>query len=464
MSAAARPALLAVLLTGALLGVRLAGPLHMESGDQAKSAQYVLHVLATGEWLVPLEKGDKLPTKPPLSTWIRAASAAVAGAPTEAALRVPGVLAGLLFVLLTVLLARRVAEPPVPLAAGLAAGGCYLFLKAATIVRPDVFMALLVLASVLATVAALDRGGRGRGALSFVLLGLAVLAKGPAAILFWASAILPWALLARERPDLRRLAPLLGVPPFLAVVLAWAVPAFATRPELLDVMLRGELARHAGDGGEPVWQYLLVFPGRFLPWVLLLPFGIAIAWRARRDDPRWRLGLPLGWFAGSFLVMSLFASKRADYLLPLIPAAAILAALPLARRPRGAGIALAGFGLVLAGTAVAFHVFPERATSPAVIRPFVRRARAATPEGVPLLLHRPGTSANALLFHLRRAERPVGVEDVRRAVESAGRAHVATAPRGEAGLRAAGLATERLFTADRGDDGPPLLLLSVTLD
>jgi hypothetical protein len=58
-----------------------------------------------------------------------------------------------------------------------------------------------------------------------------------------------------------------------------------------------------------------------LPWILFVPSAMA--------RPRWReesFAVPFAWFATVFLVFSVGSAKRTDYLLPLVPAAALLVA------------------------------------------------------------------------------------------------------------------------------------------
>jgi len=324
---------LPLLLTALLLGVRLAAPNDLKSGDQGKSAQYVLHAWNTGELVVPLEQGALLPTKPPLPTWLGLASSCVAGGPSDFAIRLPPVLAAFLLALVTGLLARRLGLPdPVPAISVLVVAGNYLFLKTATVVRPDMILALAILFSIYCAVRAIEGDGARWAVLAFLCGGLGVLAKGPVALLVAALAVLPWARLRPDRPPLGRLRPAVGIPLLLLIVAAWAVPAYlAHGDELYRVMVSDELARHAGGSGKPVYKYLLTFPGRFIPWVLFLPAGFVLAVRSRRTEPSWPLGLPFLWFVLCFIAFSLFGSKRVDYLLPIAPAGAILVAAVLAR-------------------------------------------------------------------------------------------------------------------------------------
>ena len=83
----------------------------------------------------------------------------------------------------------------------------------------------------------------------------------------------------------------------------------------------GDFAAHL----KPFYFYVTVFPVQFLPWTLFLPLGVM----------QYLTGIPAGnkdnhsrfvfsWFIGTFILLSLSASKRGIYLIPLYPAAALL--------------------------------------------------------------------------------------------------------------------------------------------
>src|SRR5205085_5375985 len=119
------------------------------------------------------------------------------------------------------------------------------------------------------------------------------------------------------------------------------------------------------------WYYVPRFAIDFLPWTPAL--GLLVVWAVRsgrwRDDRPLRLGLV--WFAVMFAVLSTAKFKRADYLLPLFPGAAIalgcaaegwLATRPNPRAVRRAKLA---FALVLVGVlagwqVMIFHVEPAQ--------------------------------------------------------------------------------------------------------
>jgi hypothetical protein len=71
----------------------------------------------------------------------------------------------------------------------------------------------------------------------------------------------------------------------------------------------------------PWWFYGPQLFGELLPWSLLLPGGGWYLWRHWRADPEARLGAV--WLAAMLLLLSCMSFKRADYLLPACPGAAL---------------------------------------------------------------------------------------------------------------------------------------------
>ncbi len=159
----------------------------------------------------------------------------------------------------------------------------------------------------------------------YAALALGTLVKGPV--------ILPFAALALvgSRSDITITAPrtkhvignLLGVAVFVGIVLAWLIPAcVAGGGEYTEALLGQISGRITGARASHVrsWYYYLPTATFVVfPWTLLLLCSLRWAW-SRKRQTMWLLL----WFAGGFLLLSLFASKRDRYLFLILPAAAIV--------------------------------------------------------------------------------------------------------------------------------------------
>lgn len=121
--------------------------------------------------------------------------------------------------------------------------------------------------------------------------------------------------------------PLLGVLILAAIVGPWLImlerrsPGFLRQSLLHDVIGRSvkPLEGHKGPPGF----YLLTVWGTFLPWCLLLPTAITIAWKHRRL-PAIRFALAA--IFGPWIMFELVQTKLVHYVLPTFPALAFLTA------------------------------------------------------------------------------------------------------------------------------------------
>jgi 4-amino-4-deoxy-L-arabinose transferase-like glycosyltransferase len=242
--------------------------------------------------------------------------------------------------------------------------------------------------------------------------------KGPVALALVGPAAVAW-LVVKPRGPRRALpipAALLGV----AVVLLLAAPWFvwanrATDGEFFRVFFwHHNVERFAGTSPtlatHPAWYYLPRFAADFLPWTpaLVLLTWWAVRAGSWRTDPLFRFGVV--WVVPMFAVLSAARFKRADYLLPLYPGAAIVLGcaaerwLATRRNPRAVRAATWGFALILVGVGVGWGVMT------AVVEPaeqareekraFAAFIRAHAPAPEPVLLFR--AESHLLAYHLGR--------------------------------------------------------------
>ena len=98
--------------------------------------------------------------------------------------------------------------------------------------------------------------------------------------------------------------------------------------DFYNVMYSNNLGRFSGsqsDHRAPFYYYLMRLPELFQPWLLLIPFGLWKAWRDfRREHDHGALFL-LCAFLAPLALLSIASAKRNVYLIPVYPAAMILA-------------------------------------------------------------------------------------------------------------------------------------------
>jgi 4-amino-4-deoxy-L-arabinose transferase-like glycosyltransferase len=149
----------------------------------------------------------------------------------------------------------------------------------------------------------------------------------------------------------------------LAVVVPWVVLMGQRLPNYLHYVLVTETWKRISTDDlhrtEPFWFFIPILLVGSFPWILLL---IAWAWRCRHKRPRLadpRIRYLALWIALPFLFFSMSRSKLPHYMLPLIPAIALLTAAGLAegefRLPAGRSLAAAAWcvlGALLVGAAL----------------------------------------------------------------------------------------------------------------
>ncbi len=173
----------------------------------------------------------------------------------------------------------------------------------------------------------------------YVLIALAILAKGPVGIVLPVIIIGAFLLyLGNGREVLREMRVLRGIVIVLVLALPWYILVTVANGEsYLDSFFgyhnferfTGVVNHHSA----PFYFYFLVVLVGFAPWSCYLPVAIARLrfwqreqWRASPRNSQ--LGLfALFWFAGIFGFFTIAVTKLPSYVLPLIPAAAILLAL-----------------------------------------------------------------------------------------------------------------------------------------
>lgn len=292
-------------------------------------------------WVVPVYKQQVRLQKPPLPYWAAAGAMALLGQSELAARLIPGLMgaaAALLVAFLAgELLGRRAAVP-----AALAWVSIHFVAEEFRQATTDPFLAFFCLAALSAWVRSTRADGptlaadRPRSArvccllLAYGLLALACLSKGPVALV---QVFLPAALLIythRRRPRLGVGWHIVGVALLLAICLPWPLAVLRTAPEAARLWVVESVGKFspAVHHPRPWWYYLPIALQVALPWTPLALLAGAFLIRLRAWDcpvRRQRL-FPLLWFALIVAFFSLAQMKKAAYLLPAMPAAAMLIA------------------------------------------------------------------------------------------------------------------------------------------
>lgn len=304
--------------------------------DEGIHAAIAQEMVERGDWVSPRFMGEPFRDKPILFFWAMAGSLAAFGM-NESALRLPGLICGLLGIVTTGLVARQLFDR---------ATGWIAMILQASMILPTALMQSPVhdLAVVPMTNLALigfwladaDRSWRGwRGvALAGVCLGLAALTKGLLGVAMVACpAVVYLALVWRLTPGIcGRAIAALALGAIVAapwyVVMSLRTPGYA-HYFFVERHLHGYLTDSQFHGKAPWWYYLPMLLGGGLPWIAYLPFALQQLWNdgADRSSVAFRARVfAWCWLVVSVLFLTLANSKLVTYLLPTFPAISVLAA------------------------------------------------------------------------------------------------------------------------------------------
>ena len=362
MNSAAWPATLRIVLVLTGLWLLLVGTSFATRGyfpiDETRYVSVAWEMWLRGDYLVPHLNGETYSHKPPLMFWLFQAGWWLFGV-NEWWPRLVPELCALANLFLTLSLARRL-WPTLRDSAMLAPQilvGCILWTAFNTVTMFDMLVVTCTLLGMTGTLMAAT--GRARGWLVLgVAIGLGILAKGPVILLH----TLPAALLAPlwlDRVSMRSdsidttgstrsnstesiesdpiehwprwyLSVLGAVLLGAAIGLSWALPAASVGGhDYARAIFWGQTVDRVGGELAPhrryFWWYLPMM------FVILFPWSVwATLWRGmaqmKRDGLDTGARFCLSWSVPVFIAFSLIKGKQAQYLLPLFPALALLAA------------------------------------------------------------------------------------------------------------------------------------------
>jgi len=374
------------------------GALGFVGPDEPRYAWIARAMAETGDWVTPRLYGQPWFEKPVLYYWGAALSFKVFGA-SEAAARLPSALSALLATLTLAWLALRVYGAAtarwlllvLPTTVGMIG-----FSHAAATDMP--FGGTLTIAMVCAAVVlGLTRDDKTpilprTPWLALLLfgffLGLAVLAKGPAALILSGGAVFFWAIFTKRWRDAFRLLHPVAILGFCATALPWYILCARRNPDFFRVfIIEHNFKRYLTPEFQhiqPFWFYVPVLLVAFLPWAATLLWSAAIGAKAlihKRPLDETTCFL-LCWATFCVLFFSTSHSKLPGYILPAIPPIALLVAHTIVNIPERnrASFRIAHFldAAILLGV-IAFIDLTAR-------EPFGAATRLASAAGVVVLL------------------------------------------------------------------------------
>jgi 4-amino-4-deoxy-L-arabinose transferase-like glycosyltransferase len=313
------------------------GQFGLIGADEPRYAQVAREMLERHDWITPTLSGRAWLEKPPLYYWQAMLAYSALGV-TDVAARVPAAVDATLLVIAVYLFFWRFRRG-LEIDAALITASCAGVVGYARAASMDMALASTFSIGMLAWWAWRESGKRIYLALFYFCMALGMLAKGPVAPVLAAIVVIFFAAMTRERLVARTLW-LPGMALFCFVALPWYVAVQLRNPQFFrEFILEHNLARFSSDlyrHHQPFWYYLPVTAVALVPWIVfVVPAFIQPLrawWTERKHTPAEPdLELQFGLFACCWLVapvafFSLSQSKLPGYILPAVPAGAILLA------------------------------------------------------------------------------------------------------------------------------------------
>jgi len=321
------------------------GAFGLLGADEPRYAQVAREMLERSDWITPTLQGKPWLEKPVLYYWQAMLSFRVAGV-TDQAARLPAAFDAALLIAVIYLFLRRF-RPGSELDGALITASCAGVIGFARAAATDMPLAAAFSIALLAWYAWYESRRHICLAAFYIALALGTLAKGPVAPALSAVIIFLFVAVRRDWRAIPRTLWIPGIAVYLAVTLPWYIAVQLRNPEFFRFfILEHNLARFSRDvyhHREPFWFYLPVFLLAMMPWTL--PLILAVAERVRwvraegkqafsSPEASWPLFL-LIWMLVPILFFSASQSKLPGYILPAVPAGALLIAEYLASRGRG---------------------------------------------------------------------------------------------------------------------------------
>jgi 4-amino-4-deoxy-L-arabinose transferase-like glycosyltransferase len=302
--------------------------------DETRYAAVAWEMWHSGDFLVPHLNGETYSHKPPLLFWLMTLGWLLLGV-NDWSLRLVSPLFALAALFLSGAVARRLwpGRRATETLAPLILLGCFFWMVYGTLTMFDMMLAFFALLGMYSLLKLAEHGWSfWRWALLALVIGGGLLSKGPVILLH----VLPAALLAPWWKASKQAgfswwqwygalvsAILMGA----VIALCWAIPAG---------MAGGEAYRNAIFLGQtsgrlvksfahqlPWWWYVQMLPLLLLPWLLCRPLWAGLIKLSLQDSG---IRFCLAWAVPVFIAFSLVSGKRMHYLLPLVPALALVLA------------------------------------------------------------------------------------------------------------------------------------------
>ncbi len=321
------PFTIAVLLGTVLLLFWGLSSMPLAGINEGRRALTALEMVRNGNWLIPTMNGHFYIDKPPMLYWLMVISAKIFQSTSEWVFRLPSALAAFATCALLYRSARKYINNDIAILSILILATSLSFTRSAHRAEIEILLTFFCFA---ANIFFFDFYMSKKKIflwLSYLSMGLALLTKGPVALVFFVPPLLLFGLLNRKSVIWRGLFFWPGWLLMLAIGISWYVAIWfsAAGPLLRQVIEIDIVGKSLGglSDSKPFYIYTINLLGIFAPWTLIALFRAKKFKLLFSNQPTTYFTLLM---IVPLVIMSLIASKHNKYILPLFPPLALFLA------------------------------------------------------------------------------------------------------------------------------------------
>ncbi len=303
--------------------------------DEPRFVLVAKEMVESGNFVMPHRNGKPYPDKPPFYFWTIVASSKLTGGFNTPSGIMPVAMAGALSIILTFLIALKLGyREEIAFASAIIFASSAKVWWQSTHAQIDMLLAFLIYLSVYLALLYLIDKKEWAITLSFFLMGIATLTKGPVGIIIPLGSIISYLVWTKKWKETKLFslktvsAFLFPVGLWLALLILQAISSGNTA-YLENILFKQTVVRYAKSWHhfQPVYYYIKVLVHDFFPWSLFLYYFLWRMWKERKESALTdREKFLLSWFLFTVVFFSIPSGKRGLYILPMYPAISIFVA------------------------------------------------------------------------------------------------------------------------------------------
>lgn len=304
--------------------------------DEGRYSEVAREMVATGDYITPRVNGVAFLDKPILYYWLQAAAILLFGV-KEWALRLFPILSGIIGCLVTYICGRHLFDRRTGLISAIILATTPLYFGGAHYANLDLEVAVWISCTLLFFITGIQKTDSSRRYFllaAYISSAFAFLTKGLIGIAFPALIAGTWIILywrSQTWSILKNIHLIKGIILFTVIVLPWYILVQKANPEFLHYFfITQQVTRFISAGTfnnpTPFWFYVPIILIGFFPWTSFLFQALKHAVhniRQSRAEYPTELYLIL-WLSIVFIFFSIPRSKTITYILPILPALALL--------------------------------------------------------------------------------------------------------------------------------------------